>query len=223
MVVLLSTYPALVSWPPALRRLVDLVVLSAPLVAAVIVAGRLAADGIARATGIRRWRWTDAALGVLVALVVRAIVELVSPTTGSLFGPLETTPDTTATVVLVIGLVLVTPLVEELFFRGLVLRATQDALGRGTTAIRRRAARLGRGLHRVARHPVRTIGAGGPARQHPRSGPRLRHPDHRHRTSRRRDRRARRLQCDRGRAPPLLTPGAHESAMRESPAPWQGR
>ena len=72
----------------------DLVVLSAPLVVAVVLAGRLAADGIARAVGIRRWTWMDAALGLLVALVARAVTELVAPTTGALLGPfdVEVTP-----------------------------------------------------------------------------------------------------------------------------------
>lgn len=134
-IVLLAVYPGmqpqLVEWAPWLQGLADLVVLSAPLVAAVVVAGRLAADGIGRATGIRHWRWFDPVLGVLVALEVRAVVELVEPTTGTILGPLETeiTPDVVwGLVVLITGVVLVSPLIEELFFRGLVQRALEDGL-----------------------------------------------------------------------------------------------
>lgn len=134
-VVLLFSHPAvqssLASSPPWLRRLVDLAVLSAPLVVAVIVAGRFAADGIGRATGIRQWRWFDPVLGLLVAAEARALVELVAPTTGTLLGPLDTelTADVIAgAIVLVVGVVLISPLIEELFFRGLLLRAFDDAL-----------------------------------------------------------------------------------------------
>lgn len=134
-VAVLLVYPALpvalAAGPPRANRLVDLVVLSAPLVLAVAVAGWLAADGIARATGIRSWQLIDPVLGVLVALVLRAIVELAAPTRATLRGPLETegTPDAAGgALVLVVGLILVSPVVEELFFRGLLLRALEDSL-----------------------------------------------------------------------------------------------
>ena len=132
-----SARPSLHAWPQWTQRLTDLVVLSAPMLAAVLVAGRIAADGIGRATGIRPWRWIDPVLGVLAALVLRAIVELIQPTSGSLLGPLdvESTPDSVSgAVVLILGLVLVSPIVEELYFRGLLLRAMDDAL-RGTGRI----------------------------------------------------------------------------------------
>jgi membrane protease YdiL (CAAX protease family) len=110
---------------------IDVTVLLAPLLIAVLVAGRVAAEGIGRATGVRHWRWFDPLLGIFVALDVRAIVELVDPTAGDLFGPFEQeiTPELVAGVVfLVVGLVLVSPIVEELFFRGLMMRALDDAL-----------------------------------------------------------------------------------------------
>lgn len=134
--VLVLAYPSLryavAGWPQWLQSLADLVILSAPLVAGVFVAARLAADGFGRAVGIRRWRWTDAVLGLLAGVVVRALVELVEPTTGSLLGPFvsEYTPEVVASMVVVVaGAVLITPVIEELFFRGLVLRALVDLLG----------------------------------------------------------------------------------------------
>lgn len=134
-VVLILIYPdvraAMLTWPQWALRVTDLIVFSAPLVAAVVVAGSAAADGWARATGIRNWRWTDALVGVLVGLVLRSVVELVEPTAGSLFGPFEdeVTPDTVSgAIALALGLLVVSPVVEELYFRGLVLRAMDDAL-----------------------------------------------------------------------------------------------
>lgn len=130
-IALASLHGGLVHWPGWVQRVVDLVILSAPLLIAVVLAGRLAADGVARAVGIRRWTWTDAALGLLVALVARALTELVEPTAGALLGPFDvdvTLAVIAETSVLVAGIVLVTPVIEELFFRGLMLRALDDAL-----------------------------------------------------------------------------------------------
>lgn len=116
--------------PAGLTALIDLVVLNLPLVAAVIVAGMLASNvGIARATGIRPLRGLDIPAGIGVGLVLRALVELVAPTTGSLGGPFGGVPPLLTTVVLVLGIGLISPVCEELFFRGLLLRALADALG----------------------------------------------------------------------------------------------
>jgi membrane protease YdiL (CAAX protease family) len=117
--------------PPWLQRVFDFVVLSAPLIVGVALAGRIAASGIARATGIRSWRGIDPVLGVLVALVTRSLAEVLAPKAATLLGPLETGPASSAlagAIVLVAGLVVVSPLVEELFFRGLILRAMEEAL-----------------------------------------------------------------------------------------------
>lgn len=119
------------AWPGWLQSLADLVILSAPLLVAIFIAGRVAADGVARGTGIHQWRWLDPMLGVLTSLVVRAVVELVAPTAGSLSGPFTmdaAAPAIAGTVVLVVGATFVSPVVEELFFRGLVLRALDDGL-----------------------------------------------------------------------------------------------
>ena len=129
--ILPAIHERLSSVPGWVVRMTDLVVLSAPLLLGVGLAGMLAADGIRRATGIRRWRWTDAALGVCVGLITRALTELVAPTAGRLLGPfdVELTADVlVGAAVLVAGVVLITPVVEELFFRGVIVRALSDAL-----------------------------------------------------------------------------------------------
>lgn len=131
---------AMSALPAWLLSLLDLVILSLPLVAAVVVAvawfrqPRPPGVSAARAAlGLSTWRWTDIALGVSIALVVRAAVELISPSTGSLggagFGPVESPALRIAsTTIVVLGAVIVSPVVEELFFRGLVLRAMLDVL-----------------------------------------------------------------------------------------------
>ncbi|WP_292834505.1 CPBP family intramembrane glutamic endopeptidase [Microbacterium sp.] len=156
-VVVLQTYPAIrpqmPAWPDWAANLLDLLVISVPLVAAVIVGAGVGARvgagldagsragvsldagsragvglGLARATGIREWRLTDLVLGLGIGLVVRAVVEIFAPTTGTLAGPLAGALPLGTLVVIVLGAVLVSPFVEEWFFRGLVLRALVDAL-----------------------------------------------------------------------------------------------
>uniref|UniRef100_UPI00292DF25F hypothetical protein n=1 Tax=Enterobacter hormaechei TaxID=158836 RepID=UPI00292DF25F len=100
--------------------IIDLMVVLLPLLAAVILAGIYTSrGGFARATGIRHVQWTDLLAGVCVGLAARAFVELSSPTSGSLGGPFDAAWSTLA--VTAIGAVVFGPLVEELFFRGLVL------------------------------------------------------------------------------------------------------
>jgi membrane protease YdiL (CAAX protease family) len=117
---------------------VDTIVISAPLVIAVIVAVRVAGSAVAggagkfgASTGIRPLVLLDLVFGLLVGLVARALVEVVAPTTGSLTGPLGDGTITAAIVVTLITVVLVSPVVEELFFRGVALRALRDMLGPG--------------------------------------------------------------------------------------------
>ncbi|MCR2808910.1 MULTISPECIES: CPBP family intramembrane glutamic endopeptidase [unclassified Microbacterium] len=120
-----------VALPEWLLSVLDLVLINLPLAIAVIGGGIAASRvGIARATGIRSWRWIDLAYGLGVGLVIRAIVELVAPTTGTLGGPFGQ-PTLATTVVVVVGAVLISPFAEEWFFRGLVLRALVDGLSQG--------------------------------------------------------------------------------------------
>ena len=133
-------------WPGWIVSIVDLVVLSAPLVAAVLLAARLASTGLGRAAGVRRWVWTDLALGLAVALLIRAVAQVVPfswPAAGSLVAsdavgvmdaaasgdPAASTSTVAATVVIMIGVIAITPIVEEFFFRGLVQRAFAQTLG----------------------------------------------------------------------------------------------
>lgn len=110
------------------RQLLALAFVAVPLTAGALVAARWAGRGaIGRVLGIRPWRWSDALAGVAIALVVRAAVEVVEPTTGTLGGPFGAPPVVVA--VSVLGAVVVAPVVEELFFRGVMLRALIDALG----------------------------------------------------------------------------------------------
>ncbi|MDZ8170838.1 CPBP family intramembrane glutamic endopeptidase [Microbacterium xanthum] len=109
--------------------LVDIVLINLPMVLAVIAAWRVA--GVRRRDLDRRTRiearGLDVLLGLALAATMRGIVELVVPTSGGLGGALLDADAATVVlglVVLVIGYVLVSPIVEELFFRGL----TQGAI-----------------------------------------------------------------------------------------------
>ncbi|KAF2413440.1 hypothetical protein B1729_09985 [Microbacterium sp. B35-04] len=128
-------HAATVLWPPILVAVADLLLLSAPLIAAVILAVRVSGDRFAPATGLRGFSWIDIAAGIGVGLLARALVELAAPTAGGLgaglgagLGGAEEAGVVAATVVALAGAVLVTPFIEELFFRGLLQRALADAL-----------------------------------------------------------------------------------------------
>ena len=119
-------------WSPPLGApawvdpLLDLAVISLPLVVAVVLAAPGGAGRtIARTTGLVPWTWLDLLFGLLVGVAARAAVELVAPTGGSLValgGPGAPSGQMLATAITLLGVVLVSPLIEELFFRGLVQR-----------------------------------------------------------------------------------------------------
>ncbi len=119
-----SVHVALVRWPAVLVGIVDLLLLSAPLLGAVLVAARVTGDRLAAAVGLRGFSWIDLVGGLSVGLIARGLVELVAPSVGGVL--LEDA--LAATIVALVGAVLVTPLIEELFFRGLLQRALGDAL-----------------------------------------------------------------------------------------------
>ncbi|MBW9122406.1 CPBP family intramembrane metalloprotease [Microbacterium trichothecenolyticum] len=124
-----SLHFALSGWPLVVVALVDLLLLSAPLLGAVIVAARVTHERFAAATGLRGFSWIDLVAGLGVGLIARALVELAAPSAGGLGGGLVMDSGfVAATIVGLVGAVLVTPLVEELFFRGLLQRALGDAL-----------------------------------------------------------------------------------------------
>jgi uncharacterized protein len=122
--------------PAALGAVLDLVVLSLPLVAATAVAVTVSRRHARDALGLRSLRVADVVLGLAFGLLARAVVELLAPTAGSLAGPFGAPADLPVVIVIVAGAVLVSPVVEELFFRGIVLRALQSGcrgpLGRAT-------------------------------------------------------------------------------------------
>lgn len=119
----------LAAWPAAVVSVVDLLVVSAPLVLGGLWAWR-AGEVRGRMPGARGIRLLlDLATGASVGLIVRGLVEAVAPTQGSLGGPLGG-PSWAVLVVLVVGIVVVTPVVEEWFFRGVLLRALVGVLER---------------------------------------------------------------------------------------------
>ncbi|WP_243075701.1 CPBP family intramembrane glutamic endopeptidase [Microbacterium sp. SS28] len=121
--------------PEPLPTVVAVVATSLPLVVAVFAAGaRAGRGGTARATGIRHWRWLDLLIGLAAGLAVRSLIEFASPTTGSLGGPLGA-PGFATVAVVAVTVVVVSPLVEELFFRGLVLRALAQRLADAGAAV----------------------------------------------------------------------------------------
>lgn len=128
-----ATGPMWAGMPGWLAAAASIFAANGPLILAVIAAATFASIvGFGRATGIRHWVWTDLALGISVGLVVRAAVELVAPTLGGFGGPLGGALSGDATLALVIAAsaaVLISPIVEELYFRGLLVRALFDAVG----------------------------------------------------------------------------------------------
>ncbi|WP_288419974.1 CPBP family intramembrane glutamic endopeptidase [uncultured Microbacterium sp.] len=125
---------ALTGWPAWALSLMDIVLINTPMALAVIVAARVGASRSAELSGRKRieTRGIDVLLGLSLAVMMRGLVELVVPTTGSLggatldAGAIETL---VGVAVLVVGYVAVSPIVEELFFRGLIQRATTQLGG----------------------------------------------------------------------------------------------
>lgn len=110
----------------------DIAIAAAPLMGAVVVAALLSRTSMLRTTGIDRWTWADALLGLAIAAVARAVVELLAPTEGRLSGPFDVVDRGVGfgLATAVIGAMFISPVVEELFFRGLVQRALADAMSR---------------------------------------------------------------------------------------------
>src|SRR5690606_30008105 len=83
-----------------------------------------------------RIRWIDLGIGLLTGLVLRFIVQGIAPATpqAGLDGS-AAAPGVAHLVVLVIGAVAIAPLIEELFFRGILQRSV-SGLVRGGRAVR---------------------------------------------------------------------------------------
>ncbi|RLK47963.1 type II CAAX endopeptidase family protein [Microbacterium telephonicum] len=120
----------------ALGALLDIVVIAGPLALGAVVAARVGGPGIRRALGLR-FRAIDLALGLFVALIARAVLEIVQPTVGSLGSPFADGDQTLVLVVMALGAVLLVPVCEELLFRGALQRGLETALrgsGRAVSA-----------------------------------------------------------------------------------------
>ena len=156
--------PGLAGLPAWVATALDAIVLLAPLVAGALVAARAAGPAVARALGIRV-TFVDLVLGVLVALVARAVVEIVTPTQGSLLSPFgDTDADQLAALaVSVVAVVLFAPIVEELFFRGAVQRALQALLTRPARSLlpSRAAAAVAIGVTTIAFVGLHAVPYGG--------------------------------------------------------------
>jgi membrane protease YdiL (CAAX protease family) len=111
------------------------------LVGGPVVAARRKGSGSLATDFGWRFRWVDVALGAAVALVALLVIV---PAVGLLLRPLLGDPDVSQPVTdlvdeahgpALIGLVLIAvvgaPLVEELFFRGLLLRSIEKSVGTG--------------------------------------------------------------------------------------------
>ncbi|MEI3865714.1 CPBP family glutamic-type intramembrane protease [Microbacterium sp. CCNWLW134] len=127
-----ATGPMWAGMPGWIAAVASIFAANAPLIIAVAAAAAFTSlIGFARATGIRHWIWTDLLYGLFVGIVARAVVELVAPTLGGFGGPLGGALTGDATIALAIAAsaaVLISPIIEELYFRGLLVRALFDAL-----------------------------------------------------------------------------------------------
>lgn len=120
------------AWPLWLQALADVVGLLLVLAVGALVVARVAGPAVRRALGIH-FSAIDLLRGLFVALIARAVVELVTPATGSLVPVFaETEFDRIATVIVIaVGSALLAPVVEELFFRGAVQRSVHQLGERG--------------------------------------------------------------------------------------------
>jgi hypothetical protein len=119
-----ATAQLFAGWPPVALAVALVVLTMTPLALAVAIAGRRSGDGVGAPAGFVRGSWTDAVLGAFAGLVVRALVEIVAPTGGA-SGLARPAP---ALAVTLIAAVLIAPIVEEAYFRGLVQGAASDVL-----------------------------------------------------------------------------------------------
>lgn len=119
-----ATAQVFAGWPPVVLAVTLVALTMGPLAVAVVVAGARNRDGIGAPAGFVRGPWSDVAIGAFAGLVVRALVEIAAPT-GEASGFVPSAP---ALAVTLVAAVLFAPLVEEAFFRGLVLGAVADAL-----------------------------------------------------------------------------------------------
>lgn len=124
-----------IGMPNWAATLVESAIILGPLLLGALVAVRWAGPRPSAALGLR-FRPVDVLLGALVALVLRAVIEIAVPTTGSLRPVFaDDRADETLTIAAaVLSSVVLAPVIEELFFRGAMQRALQGALGATVSA-----------------------------------------------------------------------------------------
>lgn len=106
-----------------------------PLLAAAIVVSLVATSSrFAGAIGLSSVRLSDLGVGICAGLVMRALVEIVAPTTGSVTNPLGGGV-ALATVLSLLIAVAVSPVVEEILFRGVLQRALADGMRASGAAV----------------------------------------------------------------------------------------
>lgn len=108
------------------RTIVAVVGTMLPLAIAVVAAGRWAStDRVLASIRADVWRWTDIVVGVFAGIALRAVVELFWPTVGP-----AVPGGIVGVMVIAIAAVVVAPVIEEAFFRGLLLGALRDLAAR---------------------------------------------------------------------------------------------
>lgn len=118
-------------------QLVAFLIVWSVLAAAVVYAGARYGSRSLRADAGFSIRWIDLGIGLLTGLVARFVVEGLAPADAgraALDGDGAAMPPTPAMLVIVIGVALVAPVVEELFFRGLLQRAVSGMVPGGRWA-----------------------------------------------------------------------------------------
>jgi membrane protease YdiL (CAAX protease family) len=106
----------------------------APLIAGVLIAGsRYGSRSLGDDAGLRI-RWIDLGTGLLVGLVIRFLVEALAPAASGTALDGRAVPPAADLVVLVVGAALIAPVVEELFFRGLLQRSVSGLVVGGRAA-----------------------------------------------------------------------------------------
>lgn len=118
-----------------LTQLIAYLLIWLPLIATVLLGGiRYGQNSLSRDAGLSI-RWIDLGIGLLVGLITRFLVQGIAPVTpeATLDGQ-SGMPAPAHLAVLVIGAVLIAPIVEELFFRGILQRSVSGLVRGGRAA-----------------------------------------------------------------------------------------
>lgn len=121
-----------------LTQLIAYLLIWLPLIATVLLGGiRYGQNSLSRDAGLSI-RWIDLGIGLLVGLIARFLVQGIAPVApvapeATLDGAVDV-PQPAHLAVLVVGAVLIAPVVEELFFRGILQRSVSGLVRGGRAA-----------------------------------------------------------------------------------------